>query len=168
MRVRRAIRSSARPGCPVRGRHPEEEAEHGPEVGDEVVCHAECHQALADRLEVLYGGGLQGQMVQPAAAEHRRLAVGLGVPLYFEDVQLGPVADLDDGESGPLPVGQGLRPVPDDVGVEDVAVEVVQAGGVVGDDGDVVETLEQHGRSLSPDVIQATTSLVCRTGAMVV
>src|SRR6202044_1016521 len=81
----------------------EEQTEHRPEVGDEVVGRGAGHEALADRLEILRRGGLGSQVIEPAAAEHRDLAVSFGVALYLEDVELGPVADLDDGETGAAP-----------------------------------------------------------------
>ena len=65
-------------------------------------------------------------MIEPAAAEHRRLAVGFGVALYLEDVELGPVADLDDREPGAAPVGE-LGSVVGDLGLEDLRVEVLEA-----------------------------------------
>ena len=39
-------------------------------------------------LEVLERGRLQGQVVEPAPPEHRRLALRLGVPLDLEHVEL--------------------------------------------------------------------------------
>src|SRR5580698_8551498 len=95
----------------------EEEAEHRPEIGDEVVRRAAGDEPVADLLERLEGRRLQGEVVEATAAEHRRLAVGLGVPLYLEDVELGPVPDLDDREPGTLVFGE-LGPVPHDLGVE--------------------------------------------------
>ena len=65
-------------------------------------------------------------MIEPAAAEHRGLAVGFGVSLYLEDVELGPVADLDDGETGAAPVGE-LGSVVGDLCLEDLLVEVLEA-----------------------------------------
>ena len=65
---------------------------------------------------------LQCEVVETAAPEHRRLAVGLGVPLHLEHVELGPVADLDDGEPGAFALRE-LRAVPEDLGVEDLLVE---------------------------------------------
>jgi hypothetical protein len=39
---------------------------------------------------------LYGQVINAAAAEHRRLPVGLGVPLNLEYVEFCPVTNLDD------------------------------------------------------------------------
>ena len=98
----------------------------GPKSVTKSSAAAAGHEPLADRLEVRQRSGLESQVVEPAAAEHRRLAVGLGVPLYLEDVELGPVADLDDGEAGAAPVGE-LGSVVGDLGVEDLPVEVLEA-----------------------------------------
>ena len=122
---------------------PEEEAQHRAEVGDEVVGRPPLHEAFADGLEGLERGGLQGKVVEAAAAEHGRLAICLMVALYLEHVELGPVSDLDDRQPGPLALGE-LAAVPQDLGVEDLTIEVVQPVGVVGDHPDVVQTFEQH------------------------
>ena len=91
--------------------------------------------------------GLQGQVIKPSAAEHRGLAVGLGVAVYLEHVELGPVADLDDGETRALVVGE-LRAVAQDLRLEHLLVETLEALGVVGDHGDMVQAFEQHAVSL--------------------
>ena len=43
---------------------------------------------------------------------------------------------------GPSP--PGLGPVSQDFGLEHILIKLIQPGGIVGDDGDVIETLEQH------------------------
>src|SRR6185312_10120471 len=49
------------------------------------------------------------------------------------------------------PAGTGLGSVPQDLGVEDLLVEIVQAGGVVREQADVVQSLQQHGAPSSHD-----------------
>ena len=59
-------------------------------------------------------------MVYAAPPEHRRLAVRFGVPLHLEDVQLGGLADADEGEpDGAVELLQ-LRA---DLSIEDLTVE---------------------------------------------
>lgn len=65
------------------------------------------------------------------------------VAVRLEDVELGVRAHVDDGEAQPL-----LLVVNRDRGLEDLRVERVQSIGVAGEDRDVVEAAEQHGRRL--------------------
>src|SRR5207244_5129699 len=91
-------------------------------------------------VERLLGDGLEAEMVDPPPPEHRRLAVGLGVALDLEDVQLPAGPDVDEREAH----ARLLFDVARDRGVEHLLVEAVQALAVVGDDGDVVHTVEEH------------------------
>ena len=61
-------------------------------------------------------------MVEAAPAEHRRLVVGLGVPVDLEDVQLGAPTDPQDDHA--RPAGR-LWTVPLDGGAEHVDVEAL-------------------------------------------
>jgi hypothetical protein len=85
---------------------PEEEAEHGTEIGDEVVGRLPGHQAFPNSFEGFERRGLEGQVVEAPSPEHRCLAIGLGVAVDLEHVELGPVAHLDDGESRSLSLWQ--------------------------------------------------------------
>ena len=67
---------------------PEEQAEHRPEVGDEVVGRTAGHEPVTDGLEGLERGRLHGEMVEAATLEHRCLPIRLRVPLDLEDVEL--------------------------------------------------------------------------------
>ena len=98
-------------------------------------------EAATDLLEGLEGVGLEAQMVDAAPAEHRRLALGLGVPVDLEEVDLGLLADAHEGEH-PLVAHPLLA---EDLGLEHVAVEVDEPLGVLGDDGHVVHSVQQHG-----------------------
>ncbi len=86
-------------------------------------------------------------MVDPAPAEHRRLAIGLGVAVDLEDVELGVRADVDDRQVHRTRLGIGRAQVDDRL--EDLLVEAVEPRRIVGQRGDVVEAVEQHGLSLS-------------------
>ena len=86
-------------------------------------------------------------MVEAAPAEHRRLVVGLGVPVDLEDVQFGASTDPQDDHARPA---RHLRTVPLDGGAEHVDIEALQPVGVVGDDRNVVETVGEHGEDTRP------------------
>ncbi len=96
---------------------------------------------VADRLERLDRLGLERHVVDPAAAEHRRLPIGLGVALDLEHVELGERPDVDHRQPG-----TGVRTGVDlpDPGLEHLSVELGQAIGVVGDDRDMVQAIQQH------------------------
>lgn len=119
----------------------EEEREQGAEVGHETVAGAALDQAPADLAEGLERGRLEADVVEAPAAEHGDLPFGLGVAVDLEDVELGEGADVDERQAQSRP---GLD-VGRDVRVEDLPVEGVEAVGVVGEDGDVVHPVEQHG-----------------------
>ena len=95
----------------------------------------------------------EGQVIEAAPTEHGCLAVGLVIALNLEHVELRPVPDLDDRQPRPLSLGE-LAAVAQDLGVEDVAVEAVQAVRIIGDDRHVVQTLEQH--ALPPWLVRCT------------
>ncbi len=120
--------------------------EHGvrlAEVGDEVVGCTPLHQATPDLLERRHVLRPQADVVDPATAEHRHLAGGLGVALDVEDVEHGAVADVDDRHAEAFSLGRP-RIVDDDPRLEDLFVEGVQAVGVVRERGHVVDAAEQH------------------------
>ena len=73
--------------------------------------------------------------------KHRRLPVGFGVSLDLEDVQFGGRADADEGE---LDGAVELLQVRADLGVEDLPVERHEPVGVMGQDGHVVDPVQQH------------------------
>ena len=79
-------------------------------------------------------------MVDPSSAEHWRLPLRLGVVVHFEQVDLGVGADLHERQRAPAT--HVLASV--DLGLEHVPVEVDEAFGVAGEDGDVVHTVQEH------------------------
>ena len=83
------------------------------------------------------------EVVDPSSPEHGRLAVGLGVAVDLEDVELGRRPDVDERQ----PHAGPLRRVSRHRRVEHVDVEGVQTVGVVGDDGNVVEAVHEHSSS---------------------
>src|SRR5262249_18995302 len=75
----------------------EEHAQDRSEVGDEAVGGAAGDEAVTDRLERVERPGMQREMVDTTAPEHRRLVLRLRVALDLEHVQLGMWTDVDDG-----------------------------------------------------------------------
>ena len=152
-----------RAGDPVRVHHAhlalepvgitEEHAQHLAEVGDELVGRAPGDQPAPDLLERLHVGRVQREVIEPAPAEHRRLAVGLGVVGHLEHVELGVRTDVDDHQPQ-LVLGLVRRAV-DVVGrllrAEHLAVELEEPVGVLGDHGHVVEPVGEHGILLRDD-----------------
>src|SRR6516164_6312772 len=83
---------------------------------------------------------MQGQVVAPTPAEHRRLAAGLGVPRHLEEIELCVFPDLHEGECPLLPemlYSQDLR-------LEHVPIELHEALGVVREHRHVVEAVGEH------------------------
>ena len=66
------------------------------------------------------------------------------VVVDLEDVELGVSADGDEGEPDRAVAVGGV-----DRGVEDVSVEGGESVGVIGEDGDVVDAVGEHGLVLS-------------------
>jgi hypothetical protein len=76
----------------------------------------------------------------------RSLTIRLCIALDLEHVEYRPLADLDDGKSGSLSLGE-LDAVPHYLSFEYFLVEGIEPRGVVGDHGHVIQALEQHGES---------------------
>ena len=69
------------------------------------------HQPIANRVERLDRIGLQREVVDAAALEHRCLALGLGVADDLEHVELGGRSDVDHGHPDITVFRAGLRAV---------------------------------------------------------
>ena len=126
----------------------EEEADGDAEIGDEAVGAAPLDQPPADLVERLLRLRLQPDVVDRTPAEHRRVPRGLGVVGELEHVELRVGADGDEREPAlsavvSLAVADGL--VGEHGGAEDVAVEGVEAVGVLREHGHVVDARQQHG-----------------------
>jgi hypothetical protein len=121
----------------------EEEAEDGTEVRNESVRRARGHESVARGLERGEVVGLERDVVDATPAHHGCLSVGFGVALDLEQVDLGMGPDLDEGQPA-----LGHLDLTIDLGAEDVSVEGDKSLGVVGEDRDMVEPIEQHTRSL--------------------
>lgn len=133
-------------------RVPEEETENVAEVGHEPVRRAAGEQALADLVECSDGCGLEREMVEPTSPEHGRLALVLIVAGELEDVQLRRRPDPDERQPESIALLEDLVR-----GTEDALVELEEALGVAGQYGDVIESVQQHGRIL-PRCVDA----ICR------
>src|SRR5260221_9081753 len=74
----------------------EEEAQDRAEIRDEPVGSTLRDQALADLVEGFDRRGLQSDVVDPTASEHRRLPLRFGIAFDLEDVELVRRADVDE------------------------------------------------------------------------
>src|SRR3974390_1313030 len=83
---------------------------------------------------------MQGEVVDPAPAEHRRLAAGLCVPGHLEEVELCVFPDLHEGECPLLPEMLYSQ----DLCLEHVSIELHEALGVVREHRHVVEAVGEH------------------------
>src|SRR5712692_7337340 len=130
----------------------EEDAELAAEVSDGAVAGAQLHQPLADFLERLTSGGVQGEVIEAPAAEHRRLDLGLGVIRHLEGVEGARSAQGHDHHALALVAGV-LGVVVLDLGVEGILVEADEAVHILGQHGDVVYAVQQlvHVNSLAQD-----------------
>src|SRR4051812_32144551 len=120
----------------------EEQRENRAEVGHELVGCAPLDQPAADLFERIKGRCLQSQVVDAASAEHGCLALGLGVAVHLEEIDLGLVADADKRQHAL--VAHVLLTI--DLGAEDLAVEVDEPLRVGGENRDVVEPVCEHRR----------------------
>jgi hypothetical protein len=118
-------------------------AEDRSEVGDEAVGRAGRHEPVADRVEGGERRRLEPEVVDAAPPEHGRLAGRLLVARDLEHVELRVRADVDERQ--PPLVHDAIA---GDGRVEHLDVEPVQPVTVVGEGGDMVDTVEQHGRIL--------------------
>src|SRR5512135_3751244 len=118
----------------------EEETQGRTEVGDEPVATPPGYEALTDHVERVEGCRSQPEVVDPAAPEHRRLPLGLGVSVDLKDIELGGRPDVDERQAHP----GGLDMIERDRRVEDLPVEHVQPVGVTREDRDVVDPVQQH------------------------
>jgi hypothetical protein len=121
----------------------EEQAENLPEVGDEGVGSPSADQAITDGLERVNRRSLETEMIEATPPETGRLALGLGVAVDLEDVQLRCRSDVDDGQANSRLPGL-FWTVTKNFGIEDVSVEGTQPIGVIGQERDVVDSLGEH------------------------
>ena len=122
----------------------EEETQDLTEVGDEAVGRACLNQPVARRLERFQALGLQADVVDAAAAEHRHLMVSLVIAFDLEQVDLDTGANAHEGQAA----ARDAVDLTIDLGAEDVAVEADESVGVLGEDRDVVEAVQEHAASL--------------------
>ena len=83
-----------------------EKAEKWTEIGDEVIGNAFGHEAIADRFECLERLGLDGEVVDASSPEHWRLAFVFGIAFDLEHVDLGPLAQFENSETGTFAIGK--------------------------------------------------------------
>src|SRR5207302_3871738 len=119
-----------------------EQAEDRAEVGDELVACPPLDQPSAYFFEGIDRARLEPEVVDASALEHRYLSIRLGVAVDLEDIELGGVSDADEGE----PDAVLFRDLPVHLRLEDVAVKGREALRVVGEDRDVVDTVQEHPR----------------------
>lgn len=118
----------------------EEDALRRAEVVDRAVAGSGVDQPAPDCLEGLRGRGGQPNVIDATTAPHRGLAIGLGVAVDHEDVQLSGRPDIDHGHRLARPVATRGS----DDSIEHHRVKPAKPIDVLGDPGDVVHTVQQH------------------------
>src|SRR5262249_35452435 len=117
----------------------EEQAVSHAEIGDEAVGRAARDQPFADLVECLAIHGLQADVVEAPASEHRHLVLCFRISLDLENVEFSVRADVDECEHHLVVAFDLARGR-----AENAAVERDQPRGVVRQHSDVVDAVEQH------------------------